>query len=438
MRGSLSTAFVGHDPSTLLSSASRAFIPAFHAHRLSTAITRLPPFVQPEQSGRLGRLWGNSLLPQELRRCTRSPATLFMEHRGEGSSSSRSSRRRMMSQAVLSVATVLAFTDGPGQLRSAAAVSAGASSSPGVAAAGTVNAGPVAASTAAAEGQSGFVSGIAVSLVKQTVLYPVDTVKVRLQTTPLEPGRAVWTRAGLFRDTYRGFLLPLIFNAPAGGVFFAAKDAVKTSVSSLGNIPSTLISIFVASFPYWLVRQPSEVLKVRRQSLLASGSGGSAGAAVETGSIVAALKESAQLLDIRKPGTFESLSLGFGSNLAYTFPADAIKFVAYDYLKVEVKKKLGTKPNAFQAALLGSVASILAQAATTPLDVARNRIMKGSERGGASDYAQDTFVSAIVRIYKEEGAAALMLGFTPRVVRAIASGALQFSTYEFTKGKVGS
>jgi hypothetical protein len=50
---------------------------------------------------------------------------------------------------------------------------------------------------------------------------------------------------------------------------------------------------------------------------------------------------------------------------------------------------------------------------------------------------QETFLSAIGRIYREEGPSALMLGFTPRVFRAIFSGALQFSTYEFTKGKAG-
>jgi len=246
---------------------------------------------------------------------------LDMAHRGGGGEvPSRRPRRQMLAQALLSATAVLSLAPGA---PAAGAAGASAAAAPGAA--------------AAAEGQSGFVSGIAVSLVKQTALYPVDTVKVRLQTTPLAAGEAVWTRAGLFRGLYRGFLLPLIFNAPAGGVFFAAKDAVKSSLGNLGNIPSTLVAIFVASFPYWLVRQPSEVLKVRRQAVLsgsASGGGGAPGEEPGVGSIAAALRESAQLLDVRKPGTLKSLSLGFGSNLAYTFPADALKFVAYDYLKV--------------------------------------------------------------------------------------------------------
>jgi hypothetical protein len=268
-----------------------------------------------------GRARREPLLPLAARGCSRA---LFMASRrgnSDGSEPSRRSRRQMLAQALLSASAVLSVTPGA-PVRSAAAASPGA---------------------AAAEGQSGFLSGIAVSLVKQTVLYPIDTVKVRLQTTPLAAGEAVWTRAGLFRGLYRGFLLPLIFNAPAGGVFFAAKDAVKSSLANLGNIPSTLVAIFVAQFPYWLVRQPSEVLKVRRQAVFASGSAG-AGAAPGGeqgwGGIAAALRESAELLDVRKPGTVESLSLGFGSNLAYTFPADALKFVTYDFLKVNPRSYL--------------------------------------------------------------------------------------------------
>jgi len=156
------------------------------------------------------------------------------------------------------------------------------------------------------------VSGIAVSLVKQVVLYPVDTVKVRLQTMPLEPGQTVWTRAGLFKDVYRGILVPLIFNAPAGGVFFAAKDAVKSSLASLGNIPSTLFAIFVAQFPYWLVRQPSEVLKVRRQ---ANGE--------RLAGSRSALREVLDDMDVREASVRNNLSQGFGSNLAYTFPGSS-------------------------------------------------------------------------------------------------------------------
>ena len=97
------------------------------------------------------------------------------------------------------------------------------------------------------------------------------------------------------------------------GVFFAAKDAVKSSLATLGNVPSTLAAILVAQFPYWLVRQPSEVLKVRRQAV---GQPPSASQSVDR----KALRELLGELDVRRPGAVENLFQGFGSNLAYTFP----------------------------------------------------------------------------------------------------------------------
>jgi hypothetical protein len=38
-------------------------------------------------------------------------------------------------------------------------------------------------------------------------------------------------------------------------------------------------------------------------------------------------------------------------------------------------------------------------------------------------------------ILKEEGIAGLFLGLTPRIGRAIVSGAIQFATYETVKGR---
>ena len=65
-----------------------------------------------------------------------------------------------------------------------------------------------------------------------------------------------------------------------------------------------------------------------------------------------------------------------------------------------------------------------AQAIATPLDVARVRIMT-SDATGVVDTMRD--------IADNEGGGALYAGIAPKVVRAIASGAIQFSTYEATK-----
>lgn len=55
---------------------------------------------------------------------------------------------------------------------------------------------------------------------------------------------------------------------PAGALFFSAKDAFSTAISN--NIPggqyaelTTLVAVGLAQFPYWGIRTPAELLKIR-------------------------------------------------------------------------------------------------------------------------------------------------------------------------------
>src|SRR5690349_17379203 len=57
----------------------------------------------------------------------------------------------------------------------------------------------------------GFASGAVVSIAKQLALFPIDTVKTRLQA----PDRPV----ALFQGLYNGVLPPLLISAPSGAVF---------------------------------------------------------------------------------------------------------------------------------------------------------------------------------------------------------------------------
>jgi hypothetical protein len=51
-----------------------------------------------------------------------------------------------------------------------------------------------------------------------------------------------WARRDLFKGLYSGFLLPLVCNAPAGGVFFATKDTVKEMLAEEG-VPSPWLQV---------------------------------------------------------------------------------------------------------------------------------------------------------------------------------------------------
>ena len=75
-----------------------------------------------------------------------------------------------------------------------------------------------------------FVAGAALGAVKTTIKYPLDSATVRLQMPNSE--YSIQELGKLFRGSYDGITLSLLSNIPAGAVFFAAKDAVKTALKN--------------------------------------------------------------------------------------------------------------------------------------------------------------------------------------------------------------
>lgn len=285
------------------------------------------------------------------------------------------------------------------------------------------------------ESISGFVSGTAVSTVKTLVKYPLDTATVRLQMP-----NTVFTienLPALFTGSLDGIAAPLISNIPAGAIFFAVKDATKSSLkgSGLGLPKWALTSLAVAAAlpPYWAIRNPSEVVKTRLQVgaegyyegmstwdafqlAFANGKGGAGNSTMD--------------------GVSE-LYQGYSENVLYGFPADIIKFVAYDYL-TGGKGKTGVSP--LDGAMYGAFSTAIAQLVTTPLDVLRNRIMaevpSDDNDSKSSSTAGLSYIDGLTKIAKEEGVEALFAGSSPRIAKAVLSGAIQFATYEETKQKM--
>lgn len=223
----------------------------------------------------------------------------------------------------------------------------------------------------------------------------------------------------LFEGSFDGISGPLLSNIPAGAIFFAVKDAIKSSVKGAGlpKWASTSLAVAVALPPYWAIRNPSEVIKTRLQ-VGADGYGD------------VSMMEAFQLA--LSQGNVTSLYQGYPENIIYGFPADVIKFIAYDYLSGGRKDLSPAK-----GAMYGAISTGIAQFVTTPLDVARNRIMAEVKETDTAD-AERSYVERLVKIADEEGVEALFAGTTPRIAKAMLSGALQFAAYEETKQKITS
>jgi len=256
----------------------------------------------------------------------------------------------------------------------------------------------------------GLTSGAGVSITKQIVLYPFDTVRTRLQVST--------SRRELFRSLYNtGILPPLVTRTPASAFFFACKDVFESQFRAAGVAPSTAttLAVFLGQFPKWLIRAPAERLKTRSQAA----NGGLSGEIEELRDAVA---EPKLLFD------------GYFSNVAYAFPHDAVKFVTYDALKRSVLTSMLPTPVA--SVIEGAIAGAISELVTSPLDVTRTRVMskKADVYQEYSDRPTELF-NNVKRVYSEEGVEALFAGITPKLIRALIGGALQFATLELVKSE---
>ena len=409
-------------------------------------------------------------------RTGRQPATTSS---GVLSASPDASLLSLRRRDFLLVATTTAGLTAGGSLPLFTSKAAAASSSAATAASATGTG--TAVTTRLQEAVGGAVSGSVLSLTKVLVKHPLDTVAVRLQTTgsisgrspparvgqePLSPSFAdgLSRRALLFRGLFRGIVPPLIFAVPSGAVFFGVKDFSKATLRDLGSTPgqnsarkwlasregSTLVSVLVAQFPYWAVRNPAELIKTRAQ------------AALELDEILpegdGIVDEKRSVLDITRAAVDEeglaALWRGYGENILYAYPADALKFVIYEALTTRGRTGgsggKAAKVPPLEAAAVGALATAIAQAMTTPLDLVRNRVMVSSSGAPGTDDTKSllpssssleespapSYLGILSGIAREEGLAALWTGTLPRVGKAIISGAVQFGSYEFSKSSM--
>jgi hypothetical protein len=269
-----------------------------------------------------------------------------------------------------------------------------------------------------------MVAGASLPVTKTLVKYPLDTATVRLQM-PNSP-YSILDLTNLLKGSYRGITVPLLSNIPAGAVFFAVKDATKAilATSFSGDIPkwlSTSLAVGIAQIPYWLVRNPSEVVKTRQQA-------GIAGYVNTTNPWEAVTRVREDILNNRtNVPLWEGYYVGYWENILYAYPADVLKFVLYEQLAG------GHPVTPAQGALVGAAATALSQFMTTPLDVVRNRLMAQTTRAEIPKQSDTNYLSTLVGLARTEGLSGLFAGAAPRVGKAMISGAIQFATYEETK-----
>uniref|UniRef100_A0A6N2KSG5 S-adenosylmethionine transporter n=2 Tax=Salix viminalis TaxID=40686 RepID=A0A6N2KSG5_SALVM len=226
----------------------------------------------------------------------------------------------------------------------------------------------------------GMIAGGAAGVIAEAVLYPIDTIKTRLQATMITIVHGFHVRLLMVRE----IILEGLYSGLAG------------------NLAGVLPCHWGAASS--LVRVPTEVVKQRMQ-------------------LAICFSPDAVRLIVSKEG-FK----GYGSFLLRDLPFDAIQFCIYEQMLMGYKLLAKRDLKDAEIAIVGAFAGAITGAMTTPLDVVKTRLMV---QGSANQYKG--IVDCARTIAKEEGTRALLKGVGPRVLWIGVGGAIFFGVLEKTK-----
>jgi solute carrier family 25 S-adenosylmethionine transporter 26 len=262
-----------------------------------------------------------------------------------------------------------------------------------------------------------FLSGAFAGFAVDVSLFPIDTVKTRLQSKD-----GFW-KAGGFTGIYRGLGVVTMGSIPSAGLFFASYDTVKRAFKcspqdgeaqgKLAAIPLAARQQFAACIgeaTACLVRVPVETLKQQLQ-------------AGQHRTLREAIKANSRV------GGLKGFYGGYGITMCREVPFAAIQFPLYEALKRKTDSNSAIVRGAC-GSLAGSVAAFL----TTPFDVAKTRIMLRQVRKDQEGAL--AMISVLRSISQEEGRAGLFRGVGPRVFWISLGGGIFLGSYEFAQSKL--
>ncbi|KAG2484718.1 hypothetical protein HYH03_016465 [Edaphochlamys debaryana] len=256
---------------------------------------------------------------------------------------------------------------------------------------------------------AGATAGCAVEL----ALYPIDTIKTRLQAMIGGGGFKALMASGGGKGLYAGVWGNLAGVAPASAIFMAfyepVKQAVQREMPEDRQFMGPVVAGMVAGTASSLIRVPTEVIKQRLQTGEFKGA-------------VTALRTVMAREGVR------GLYAGYGAFLLRDLPFDAIEFVAYEQLKKVYGTAIKRELNPGETSIIGAFAGGFTGVITTPLDVLKTRLMTQ----GASGRYKNLF-DATVQIARTEGMGAFMSGWQPRLIWISLGGFVFFPVLEAAK-----
>nr|XP_020140948.1 S-adenosylmethionine mitochondrial carrier protein [Microcebus murinus] len=160
-----------------------------------------------------------------------------------------------------------------------------------------------------------------------------------------------------------------------------------------------------------LIRVPSEVVKQRAQ--------------------VSASSRTFQIFsNILYEEGIRGLYRGYKSTVLREIPFSLVQFPLWESLKALWSCRQGRAAESWQSAVCGALAGGFAAAVTTPLDVAKTRIMLA--KAGSSS-ASGNVLSALHGVWRSQGLTGLFAGVVPRVAAISLGGFIFLGAYDKTR-----
>ncbi|XP_027378268.1 mitochondrial S-adenosylmethionine carrier protein isoform X1 [Bos indicus] len=252
---------------------------------------------------------------------------------------------------------------------------------------------------------AGGVAGVSVDL----ILFPLDTIKTRLQSPQ------GFYKAGGFYGVYAGVPSTAIGSFPNAAAFFVTYEYVKwilhTDSSSYLMPVTHMLAASVGEVVACLIRVPSEVVKQRAQVSASSG----------TFHIFS---------NILCQEGIQGLYRGYKSTVLREIPFSLVQFPLWESLKALWSWRQDHVVDSWQSAVCGAFAGGFAAAVTTPLDVAKTRIMLAK---AGSSTASGNILSALHAVWRTQGLSGLFAGVFPRMAAISLGGFIFLGVYDQTR-----
>ncbi|XP_061584906.1 mitoferrin-1 [Cololabis saira] len=274
-------------------------------------------------------------------------------------------------------------------------------------------------------------AGAVAGVLEHTVMYPVDSVKTRMQSLQPDPNaqykgvyealKRIVRTEGIFRPL-RGLNITMLGAGPAHALYFACYERVKRLLSdriqSGGNSHiANGVAGSVATVLHDAVMNPADVVKQRMQMYNSPYRG---------------------LLDcIRTITRTEGVGAfyrSYSTQLTMNIPFQAVHFITYELMQEQLNPHRHYNPSSHIVS--GAAAGAVSAAITTPLDVCKT-LLNTQENVALSSVNISGHLSGMANafrtVYRLGGFPAFFKGVQARVIYQMPSTAIAWSVYEFFK-----